>query len=208
MNLAIHDPDIGVARKAGVVAVSAGSAIAMWWLYGAVSELQLGLGREKDKDTGEPESWAAWNARKTLLAPTKTIPLVGGLAENAVVALREGSAGLRKTSPLQSPLESFIKQSCEWIASLAEIGGDKEDAAERAIWSTLAQLGTFAGLGGSGAAPLLSRQSLRVAKYGYGLATGKQDPQNPADVVGGLVYGSGKQHSNPASELSDLVEGR
>ncbi|WP_045764611.1 zeta toxin family protein [Xanthomonas albilineans] len=151
-------------------------------LSNAVFELMMGRapGGDDDDDGAGAEDWAAWLARKSLLFPFQTFPLLRDVA-SAVDAAMEGKQQSSRPNPIVDAgvaLAKFgqaaWKEGHDWFAE------DDEVEAEKLIKTGVRAAGPVTGLP--------SNQMLTTGEYLYDVGTGQYTPDNPAEAAAYLMY--------------------
>ncbi|MBN7848377.1 hypothetical protein J0L38_01100 [Stenotrophomonas maltophilia] len=151
-------------------------------LSNAVFELLMGRGPGDEDDDGDVDAadWAMWLARKTLLFPFQTFPLLRDVA-GAIDATLDGKAVMSRPNPFVDSgvaLARFgftaLKEGRDWIAD------DDEPDAEKLIKTGVRAAGPLAGIP--------SNQMLTTGEYLYDVGTGQYTPDNPAEAAAYLMY--------------------
>ncbi|MDY4297511.1 MULTISPECIES: zeta toxin family protein [unclassified Xanthomonas] len=151
-------------------------------LSNAVFELMMGRGPGggDDDDDADAADWAAWLARKSLLFPFQTFPLLRDVA-SAVDAAMEGKQQSSRPNPIVDAgvaLAKFgqaaWKEGHDWFAE------DDEVDAEKLIKTGVRAAGPVTGLP--------SNQMLTTGEYLYDVGTGQYTPDNPAEAAAYLMY--------------------
>lgn len=151
-------------------------------LSNAVFELLMGRGPGDEDDDGDVDAadWAMWLARKTLLFPFQTFPLLRDVA-GAIDATLDGKAVMSRPNPFVDSgvaLARFgftaLKEGRDWIAD------DDEPDAEKLIKTGVRAAGPLTGIP--------SNQMLTTGEYLYDVGTGQYTPDNPAEAAAYLIY--------------------
>ncbi|MBA0225207.1 hypothetical protein D7U89_06845 [Stenotrophomonas maltophilia] len=151
-------------------------------LSNAVFELLMGRGPGDEDDDGDVDAadWAMWLARKTLLFPFQTFPLLRDVA-GAIDATLDGKAVMSRPNPFVDSgvaLARFgftaLKEGRDWIAD------DDEPDAEKLIKTGVRAAGPLTGIP--------SNQMLTTGEYLYDVGTGQYTPDNPAEAAAYLMY--------------------
>ncbi len=151
-------------------------------LSNAVFELLMGRGPGDEDDDGDVDAadWAMWLARKTLLFPFQTFPLLRDVA-GAIDATLDGKAVMSRPNPFVDSgvaLARFgftaLKEGRDWIAD------DDEHDAEKLIKTGVRAAGPLTGIP--------SNQMLTTGEYLYDVGTGQYTPDNPAEAAAYLMY--------------------
>lgn len=151
-------------------------------LSNAVFELLMGRGPGDEDDDGDVDGadWAMWLARKTLLFPFQTFPLLRDVA-GAIDATLDGKAVMSRPNPFVDSgvdLARFgftaLKEGRDWIAD------DDEPDAEKLIKTGVRAAGPLTGIP--------SNQMLTTGEYLYDVGTGQYTPDNPAEAAAYLMY--------------------
>lgn len=158
---------------------SAGDLAAKWITMGAIAALGAKLAGRGPTDDDDKKALllkgagaTGWMARRILLEPTNTLPIIGpaleGLADGREVSVRT-APGAQVITDTASRLERAIQKA------QAGEGGDA------LVWELLA-LTTGTLLGPTG-------QLERTGGYVRSAGAGELPPQGPGDVATGLIYG-------------------
>ncbi len=151
-------------------------------LSNAVFELLMGRGPGDEDDDGDVDAadWAMWLARKTLLFPFQTFPLLRDVA-GAIDSTLDGKAVMSRPNPFVDAgvaLAKFgftaLKEGRDWIAD------DDEPDAEKLIKTGVRAAGPLTGIP--------SNQMLTTGEYLYDVGTGQYTPDNPAEAAAYLMY--------------------
>lgn len=178
----LHLAEDGADMAKRLPAVS-GRLLALWASYGILSELLTGRGKE------EGEDWDEWFLRKLLISPVQTLP---GPVAGAIESLALGKKPSIRAAPAFAALESVFRAVQRARSGEAD-AVDELDAALRAV-------------GAVGGLP--TRPFTTTGKYLLDVATGDESPRDPADFIGGVVYGKREhQPTNPATALSGAISG-
>lgn len=151
-------------------------------LSNAVFELLTGRGPGDEDDDGDVDAadWAMWLARKTLLFPFQTFPLLRDVA-GAIDATLDGKAVMSRPNPFVDSGVALTrfgftawKEGRDWIAD------DDEPDAEKLIKTGVRAAGPLTGIP--------SNQMLTTGEYLYDVGTGQYTPDNPAEAAAYLMY--------------------
>ncbi|WP_423169672.1 hypothetical protein [Stenotrophomonas maltophilia] len=151
-------------------------------LSNAVFELLMGRGPGDEDDDGDVDAadWAMWLARKTLLFPFQTFPLLRDVA-GAIDATLDGKAVMSRPNPFVDSGVALTrfgftawKEGRDWIAD------DDEPDAEKLIKTGVRAAGPLTGIP--------SNQMLTTGEYLYDVGTGQYTPDNPAEAAAYLMY--------------------
>lgn len=151
-------------------------------LSNAVFELLMGRGPGDEDDDGDVDAadWAMWLARKTLLFPFQTFPLLRDVA-GAIDATLDGKAVMSRPNPFVDSGVALArfgfaawKEGRDWVAD------DDEPDAEKLIKTGVRAAGPLTGIP--------SNQMLTTGEYLYDVGTGQYTPDNPAEAAAYLMY--------------------
>lgn len=179
--------------KAKTVAKVSGAMLALYLSVGALSELFAGRGPEEGDDDDEPSDDPLarnlarkrnWLVRKTVLAPLTLLPFNAGRGVEAW-RLDKRQAGTSGTL-----VDSYVAALGKGVTD--SFDGDSE--VEKRLLATTKVLGLTMGLGTS---PIGT-----TGKYVFDALNGAE-PQSPADVASGLLYGRrDNQPENPITFIT------
>lgn len=154
---------------------------------GLVSEFFSGKGPEPEDGDDELERWVNWAIRKSWMTPMNAIPFAGPAVE-----LWSG----KSTSVRAAPAFGFMVEIAKAIK--------KAGSGDASAWDKAVALAKAAGSWKG--APVV--RPLRTADYIHDLVFGETEARNPADVVGGTIYGQREnQPLNPASAIGNAISG-
>jgi hypothetical protein len=177
----------GLAQFTGRLAYASGSMAALVVSFGVLAEFLMGRGKEEDED------WTTWLMRKGVTQALAPIPGLKDASDMAEMAYLGRDPSPRNANPLIMLGEAWVK------AGFTTADEDKESSQK--VAAVARALGLTFGIPQD---PFTSQ-----GPYLYDLATGQDPPDNPFDVASGLGYGHREgQPANPASVISDLIEGR
>lgn|GEM_PF-971910 len=160
-------------------------ALGTWLSAGVLSNAVFELLMMRGPDGGDDDEkgwddWSAWLARKTLLFPFQTIPLLRDVAGGIDAAI-EGKPSMGRPNPIVDAgvaLAKFghavWKEGRDWIAD------DDEPDAEKLIKTGVRAAGPLTGIP--------SNQMLTTGEYLYDVGTGQYTPDNPAEAAAYLMY--------------------
>lgn len=193
--------DASGVKKAAIAGAVAGQMLGFWLAFGAFGDLLMGRGPEAgDADDEEPDNellkWRNWVTRKLLVAPLSLIPVL------PVANQVEARILHKRPTTRADPMSQLVVQLGEFMdAAMKAADEDAPDgAARKAGGKALRLLGTLTGT------PV--RMGEVPLTYFWDLGTGAQQPQNPGQVVGGLVYGArDDQPINVPTALGDALFG-
>ncbi|MDP2270916.1 MAG: hypothetical protein Q8K32_09310 [Archangium sp.] len=179
------------AKKAAIAGKVAGSLLGFYMAYSVLGELGAGRGPEDgDRDEEEPSSellkWRNWFARKMLIAPFSTLPVI------PVSQLIEGQLLHKRVNPRADPLSAGIAQLAQTGQLLTKAIAEGEDG-DKATRSALQSLGLATGL------PV--RLLNTTGGYLVDVLFGDREVPNPGRFVGGVIYGErdGQPDNLPAA---------
>ncbi len=151
-------------------------------LSNSVFEILMGRGPGDEDDDGDVDAadWAMWLARKTLLFPFQTFPLIRDVA-GAIDSTLDGKAIMSRPNPFVDSGVALArfgfsawKEGRDWIAD------DDEPDAEKLIKTGVRAAGPLTGIP--------SNQMLTTGEYLYDVGTGQYTPDNPAEAAAYLMY--------------------
>lgn len=161
-------------------------------LSNAVFELLMMRGPgDGDDDEKGWDDWSAWLARKTLLFPFQTFPLLREVA-GAIDAKIEGKPSMGRPNPIADAGMAMVKfGDSAWDlavsgtdAALEAVGidliEDRELDPEKIIKDGVRAAGPVTGIP--------SNQMLTTGEYLYDVGTGQYTPDNPAEAAAYLMY--------------------
>lgn len=185
--------EAGAGKRAATVAKVSGSMLALYLSVGALSELFSGRGPEDGDDDDEPSDDPLlrnlarkrnWVVRKTIMAPLTLLPPMGqrGLEAWAVGKRQQGGSG--------TLVEAYATSIGEGVVGVFKGATDTE----KQVVATTRALGLLMGVG---TAPIGT-----TGKYVFDALNGAE-PQSPADVASGLLYGRrDNQPENPITFIT------
>lgn len=169
-----------------------GTWLAAGVLSNAVFEVLMGRGPDGgDDDEKGWDDWSAWLARKTLLFPFQTFPLLRDVA-GAIDAKIEGKPSMGRPNPIaDAGIALFKFGDSAWDlavsgtdAALEAMGfdwiEDRELDPEKIIKDGVRAAGPVTGIP--------SNQMLTTGEYLYDVGTGQYTPDNPAEAAAYLMY--------------------
>ncbi|WP_242890128.1 hypothetical protein [Stenotrophomonas maltophilia] len=169
-----------------------GTWLAAGVLSNAVFEVLMGRGPDGgDDDEKGWDDWSAWLARKTLLFPFQTFPLLRDVA-GAIDAKIEGKPSMGRPNPIaDAGIALFKFGDSAWDlavsgtdAALEALGfdwiEDRELDPEKIIKDGVRAAGPVTGIP--------SNQMLTTGEYLYDVGTGQYTPDNPAEAAAYLMY--------------------
>jgi GGDEF domain-containing protein len=173
------------ADDVGGKATQAGRMLAYVMAVTVLSEFLRGRGKEPGED------WAQWYLRKLLTGPLTSVPFGGDLSNYI-----DAKALHKKTNPRN---QSLVGVATNLYDALEQASNENKDADKR-VENLIRSIAPIVGIPAS--------QPLRTGKYLKDVATGNRTVRNPADFVGGLIYGEHDgQPVNPASAVGDAISG-
>jgi GGDEF domain-containing protein len=169
--------------KAAAIATVA----AKWIALGAVSTVGAYFAGRAWKKNEDPVEWAG---TEILLSPLDDVAIVGPAAKKAVTG--------HKVNIASAPGLALTEQTFQRLGDL--IYKPSKAKGEEKVWNSVeALLSAFGPVG----------QVHRSVGYVRKVETGEVRPRGPADVAGGLIYGTSKNPSaNPLTDLQTVVSGR
>ena len=150
-------------------------------LSNAVFEILMGRGPDDDDDDGKgAEDWAPWLARKSLLFPFQTFPLLRDVA-SGIDAMIEGKPSSSRPNPLVDAGVALTKfGQAAWNETHDWFAEDDEVDAEKLVKTGVRAAGPLTGIP--------SNQMLTTGEYLYDVGTGQYTPDNPAEAAAYLMY--------------------
>ncbi len=149
-------------------------------LSNAVFELLMMRGPDGGDDEKGLDDWSAWLARKTLLFPFQTIPLLRDVAGGIDAAI-EGKPSMGRPNPIVDAGVALAKfGQAAWKEGRDWVADDDEPDAEKLIKTGVRAAGPLTGIP--------SNQMLTTGEYLYDVGTGQYTPDNPAEAAAYLVY--------------------
>ncbi|MCO7468833.1 hypothetical protein NJG16_01985 [Stenotrophomonas maltophilia] len=160
-------------------------ALGTWLSAGVLSNAVFELLMMRGPDGGDDDEkgwddWSAWLARKTLLFPFQTFPVLRDAA-GAMDALIEGKPSMGRPNPIADAgiaLAKFGKTA--WDEGRDWVADDDEPDAEKLIKTGVRAAGPLTGIP--------SNQMLTTGEYLYDVGTGQYTPDNPAEAAAYLLY--------------------
>lgn len=160
-------------------------ALGTWLSAGVLSNAVFELLMMRGPDGGDDDEkgwddWSAWLARKTLLFPFQTFPVLRDAA-GAMDALIEGKPSMGRPNPIADAgiaLAKFGKAA--WDEGRDWVADDDEPDAEKLIKTGVRAAGPLTGIP--------SNQMLTTGEYLYDVGTGQYTPDNPAEAAAYLMY--------------------
>lgn len=150
-------------------------------LSNAVFELLSGRGPDDgDDDELTWDDWASWLARKSLLFPLQTIPLLRDVASGIDAAI-EGKPSMGRPNPIVDAGVALARfGQTAWREGRDWVVDDEEPDAEKLAKTGIRAAGPLTGIP--------SNQMLTTGEYLYDVGTGQYTPDNPAEAAGYLIY--------------------
>ena len=181
-------------EKSKMAGKVAGSMLGFYVAYQVLGELLMGRGPEDgDRDEDEPDNalikWRNWLARKLLVAPLSTIPIL------PLTQLVEGAILGKRVNPRADPLSGAALQlfkTGQVIYEAARKDGDPGQAISEALRS----IGIFKGVP--------TRLIDTTGRYLWETTVGDRKVPNAGRALGGVLYGEkDKQPDNIPVLLGD-----
>lgn len=168
--------EAGAAKKTRMAATVAGGLLGFYIAFQVLGDLGMGRGPEDgDRDDEEPDNkllkWRNWFARKLLVAPLSTIPVL------PLTSLVEGALLKKKTTPRVEPVTATLFQ----FARLGQVLMKDEPTEEEIYKASMPLIGSFAGL--------QTRFVDTTGKYIWEVSTGARPVGNVGRFLGGILYG-------------------
>lgn len=160
-------------------------ALGTWLSAGVLSNAVFELLMMRGPDGGDDDEkgwddWSAWLARKTLLFPFQTIPLLRDVAGGIDAAI-EGKPSMGRPNPIVDAGVALAKfGQAAWKEGRDWIADDDEPDAEKLIKAGVRAAGPLTGIP--------SNQMLTTGEYLYDVGTGQYTPDNPAEAAAYLMY--------------------
>lgn len=160
-------------------------ALGTWLSAGVLSNAVFELLMMRGPDGGDDDEkgwddWSAWLARKTLLFPFQTIPLLRDVAGGIDAAI-EGKPSMGRPNPIVDAGVALAKfGQAAWKEGRDWIADDDEPDAEKLIKTGVRAAGPLTGIP--------SNQMLTTGEYLYDVGTGQYTPDNPAEAAAYLMY--------------------
>ncbi|OBU70461.1 hypothetical protein A9K58_00475 [Stenotrophomonas maltophilia] len=160
-------------------------ALGTWLSAGVLSNAVFELLMMRGPDGGDDDEkgwddWSAWLARKTLLFPFQTIPLLRDVAGGIDAAI-EGKPSMGRPNPIVDAGVALAKFGhTAWKEGRDWIEDDDEPDAEKLIKTGVRAAGPLTGIP--------SNQMLTTGEYLYDVGTGQYTPDNPAEAAAYLMY--------------------
>ncbi|MGN7766998.1 hypothetical protein ACTJJM_05790 [Stenotrophomonas sp. 22692] len=160
-------------------------ALGTWLSAGVLSNAVFELLMMRGPDGGDDDEkgwddWSAWLARKTLLFPFQTIPLLRDVAGGIDAAI-EGKPSMGRPNPIVDAGVALVKfGQTAWKEGRDWIADDDEPDAEKLIKTGVRAAGPLTGIP--------SNQMLTTGEYLYDVGTGQYTPDNPAEAAAYLMY--------------------
>lgn len=160
-------------------------ALGTWLSAGVLSNAVFELLMMRGPDGGDDDEkgwddWSAWLARKTLLFPFQTIPLLRDVAGGIDAAI-EGKPSMGRPNPIVDAGVALAKfGQTAWKEGRDWIADDDEPDAEKLIETGVRAAGPLTGIP--------SNQMLTTGEYLYDVGTGQYTPDNPAEAAAYLMY--------------------
>ncbi|KPG65838.1 hypothetical protein AN993_21340 [Stenotrophomonas maltophilia] len=160
-------------------------ALGTWLSAGVLSNAVFELLMMRGPDGGDDDEkgwddWSSWLARKTLLFPFQTIPLLRDVAGGIDAAI-EGKPSTGRPNPIVDAGVALAKfGQTAWKEGRDWIADDDEPDAEKLIKTGVRAAGPLTGIP--------SNQMLTTGEYLYDVGTGQYTPDNPAEAAAYLMY--------------------
>nr|WP_223880364.1 hypothetical protein [Stenotrophomonas sp. Br8] len=160
-------------------------ALGTWLSAGVLSNAVFELLMMRGPDGGDDDEkgwddWGAWLARKTLLFPFQTIPLLRDVAGGIDAAI-EGKPSMGRPNPIVDAGVALAKfGQAAWKEGRDWVADDDEPDAEKLIKTGVRAAGPLTGIP--------SNQMLTTGEYLYDVGTGQYTPDNPAEAAAYLMY--------------------
>jgi hypothetical protein len=160
-------------------------ALGTWLSAGVLSNAVFELLMMRGPDGGDDDEkgwddWSAWLARKTLLFPFQTIPLLRDVAGGIDAAI-EGKPSMGRPNPIVDAGVALAKfGQAAWKEGRDWVADDDEPDAEKLIKTGVRAAGPLTGIP--------SNQMLTTGEYLYDVGTGQYTPDNPAEAAAYLMY--------------------
>ena len=160
-------------------------ALGTWLSAGVLSNAVFELLMMRGPDGGDDDEkgwddWSAWLARKTILFPFQTIPLLRDVAGGIDAAI-EGKPSMGRPNPIVDAGVALAKfGQTAWKEGRDWIADDDEPDAEKLIKTGVRAAGPLTGIP--------SNQMLTTGEYLYDVGTGQYTPDNPAEAAAYLMY--------------------
>ncbi|MCO7500314.1 hypothetical protein NJG17_10430 [Stenotrophomonas maltophilia] len=160
-------------------------ALGTWLSAGVLSNAVFELLMMRGPDGGDDDEkgwddWSAWLARKTLLFPFQTIPLLRDVAGGIDAAI-EGKPSMGRPNPIVDAGVALAKfGQTAWKEGRDWIADDDEPDAEKLVKTGVRAAGPLTGIP--------SNQMLTTGEYLYDVGTGQYTPDNPAEAAAYLMY--------------------
>lgn len=150
-------------------------------LSNAVFEL-MSLRGPSDGDDDELgwDDWSSWLARKSLLFPFQTVPLMRDVAGGIDAAI-EGKPSMGRPNPIVDAGVAMSKfGKAAWDAGADWVNDDEAPDTEKLLKTGVRAAGPVTGIP--------SNQMLTTGEYLYDVGTGQYTPENPAEAAAYLIY--------------------
>lgn len=160
-------------------------ALGTWLSAGVLSNAVFELLMMRGPDGGDDDEkgwddWGSWLARKTLLFPFQTIPLLRDVAGGIDAAI-EGKPSMGRPNPIVDAGVALAKfGQTAWREGRDWVADDDEPDAEKLIKTGVRAAGPLTGIP--------SNQMLTTGEYLYDVGTGQYTPDNPAEAAAYLMY--------------------
>jgi len=160
-------------------------ALGTWLSAGVLSNAVFELLMMRGPDGGDDDEkglddWSTWLARKTLLFPFQTIPLLRDVAGGIDAAI-EGKPSMGRPNPIVDAGVALAKfGQAAWKEGRDWVADDDEPDAEKLIKTGVRAAGPLTGIP--------SNQMLTTGEYLYDVGTGQYTPDNPAEAAAYLMY--------------------
>ncbi|HAL21583.1 MAG TPA: hypothetical protein DCP40_02445, partial [Stenotrophomonas sp.] len=160
-------------------------ALGTWLSAGVLSNAVFELLMMRGPDGGDDDEkgwddWGSWLARKTLLFPFQTFPLLRDVAGGIDAAI-EGKPSMGRPNPIVDAGVAMAKFGhTAWNEGSGWVEDDETPDAEKLIKTGVRAAGPVTGIP--------SNQMLTTGEYLYDVGTGQYTPDNPAEAAAYLMY--------------------
>lgn len=160
-------------------------ALGTWLSAGVLSNAVFELLMMRGPDGGDDDEkgwddWGSWLARKTLLFPFQTFPLLRDVAGGIDAAI-EGKPSMGRPNPIVDAGAAMAKFGyTAWQEGWDWYQDDEDPDAEKLIKTGVRAAGPVTGIP--------SNQMLTTGEYLYDVGTGQYTPDNPAEAAAYLMY--------------------
>lgn len=158
-----------------------GTWLAAAVLSNAMFELAMLRGPSDDDDDGLGwDDWAAWLARKSLLFPFQTFPLLRDVASGIEAAMTGKQASGRPNPIVDAGVALTKFGQTAWAEGRDWVADGEDPDIEKLTKAGVRAAGPVTGLP--------SNQMLTTGEYLYDVSTGQYTPDNPAEAAAYLMY--------------------